>query len=112
MPSCGARSPEAEPARLQTSIDPTMRFIFLVGGFVCFLIVFVSGWLADRAIDLILRDASLAALAGGFLFRWFWAIFVKLLSQAVRAKRAAEKAREEAAAAAAKGTVNAAFKRS
>ena len=88
-----------------------MRFIFLIGGFVCFVIVCVSGWMGDRAIDLILRDASIAALAGGFLFRWFWAIFVKLLTQAVRAKRAAEKARDEAAAAAAKATANAALKR-
>lgn len=88
-----------------------MRFIFLIGGFVCFVIVCISGWMGDRAIDLILRDASIAALAGGFLFRWFWAIFVKLLTQAVRAKRAAEKARDEAAAAAAKATANAALKR-
>lgn len=88
-----------------------MRFIFLSGGFVCFSIVTLSGWMADRAIDLILRDAAIAALCGGFLFRWFWAIFVKLLSQAVRAKRAAEKARDDAAAAAAKAAANAALKR-
>ena len=62
-----------------------MRFIFLIGGFVFFLLVALSGLMADRSIDLVLRDASIAALAGGFLFRWFWAIFVKLLSQAVRA---------------------------
>lgn len=89
-----------------------MRFIFLIGGFVCFSLVSLSGWLADRAIDNILRDAAIAALIGGFLFRWFWSIFVKLLSQAVRAKRAAEKARDEAAAAAAKAAQNAALKRS
>ncbi len=89
-----------------------MRFIFLIGGFVCFLLVTITGWLADRAIDNILRDAAIAALAGGFLFRWFWAIFVKLLSQAVRAKRAAEKAREDAAAAAAKAAQSAVLKRS
>lgn len=89
-----------------------MRFIFLIGGFVCFMLVTLTGWLADRSIDNILRDASIAALAGGFLFRWFWSIFVKLLSQAVRAKRAAEKAREDAATAAAKANQNAALKRS
>lgn len=88
-----------------------MRFIFLIGGFVCFVLVSLGGWLADRAIDNILLDASIAALIGGFLFRWFWAIFVKLLSQAVRAKRAAERAREEAAHAAAKAAANAALKR-
>jgi hypothetical protein len=87
-----------------------MRFIFLIGGFVCFLLVSVTGLLADRNIDLVLRDASIAALAGGFLFRWFWAIFVKLLSQAVRAKRVTRQAGEDAAAAAAKAAANAAIK--
>ena len=88
-----------------------MRFIFLIGGFVCFVLVAFTGWMADRGIDLVLRDAAIAALAGGFLFRWFWAIFVKLLTQAVRAKRAAEKVKEEAAAAAAKAAANSALKR-
>jgi hypothetical protein len=88
-----------------------MRFIFLIGGFVCFVLVAIAGWTADRGIDLVLRDASIAALIGGFLFRWFWSIFVKLLTQAVRAKRATEKAKEEAAAAAAKAATNAALKR-
>jgi len=87
-----------------------MRFIFLIGGFVGFILVTVAGFLADRNIDLVLRDASIAALAGAILFRWFWAIFVKLLSQAVRSKRATRQAAEDAAAAAAKAAANAAIK--
>jgi len=87
-----------------------MRFIFLIGGFVGFFLVSLTGVLSDRSIDLVLRDASIAALAGGLLFRWFWAIFVKLLSQAVRAKRAARQAAEDVAAAAAKAAANAAIK--
>jgi hypothetical protein len=87
-----------------------MRFIFLTGGFVGFMVAAVTGFLADRAIDLVLRDAAVGALVGGFLFRWFWSIFVKLLSQAVRAKRIAREAAEEAAAAAAKAAANAAIK--
>jgi hypothetical protein len=79
-----------------------MRFIFLTGGFVGFLAVAIVGLSVGRAIDLVLRDAAIGALVGGFLFRWFWAIFVKLLSQAVRAKRAAEAAAEATAAAAVK----------
>ena len=85
-----------------------MRFIFLVGGFVGFSLVTLTGVLSDRSIDLVLRDASIAALAGAILFRWFWAIFVKLLSQAVRSKRATRQATEDAAAAAAKAAANAA----
>ncbi len=87
-----------------------MRYIFLIGGFVGFSLVALTGVLSERAIDLVLRDAALAALAGGILFRWFWSIFVKLLSQAVRAKRAARQAEEDAAAAAAKAAANAAIK--
>jgi len=85
-----------------------MRFIFLVGGFVGFSLVTLTGVMSDRSIDLVLRDASIAALAGAILFRWFWAIFVKLLSQAVRSKRATRQAAEDAAAAAAKAAANAA----
>lgn len=87
-----------------------MRFIFLVGGFVGFFLVTVTGLLADRNIDLVLRDASIAALAGAILFRWFWSIFVKLLSQAVRSKRATRQAAEDAAAIVAKAAANAAIK--
>ena len=83
-----------------------MRFIFLVGGFVGFSLVALTGLMADRSIDHVLCDSSIAALAGAILFRWFWAIFVKLLSQAVRAKRAARQAEEEAAATAAKTAAN------
>jgi len=85
-----------------------MRFIFLVGGFVGFSLVTLTGVMSDRSIDLVLRDASIAALAGAILFRWFWAIFVRLLSQAVRSKRATRQAAEDAAAAAAKAAANAA----
>ena len=87
-----------------------MRFIFLIGGFVGFILVAVTGVMSDRSIDLVLRDAPISALAGALLFRWFWAIFVKLLSQAVRSKRATRQAAEDAAAAAAKAAANAAIK--
>lgn len=87
-----------------------MRFIFLIGGFVGFALITLTGVMADRAIDLVLRDASIAALAGALLFRWFWAIFVRLLSQAVRSKRATRQAAEDAAAAAARAATNAAIK--
>lgn len=87
-----------------------MRSIFLIGGFVGFVLIAFTGVLADRSIDLVLRDASIAALAGALLFRWFWAIFVRLLSQAVRSKRATRQAAEDAAQAAAKAAANAAIK--
>lgn len=79
-----------------------MRFIFLNGGFLGFILVVIAGVLADRPIDHVLRDAAVGALVGAFLFRWFWEIFVKALSQAVRSKRATQAAAEEAAATAAR----------
>jgi hypothetical protein len=77
-----------------------MRFIFLLGGFIGFLLPFIAGSLAGRAFDLVLRDAAIGCLVGALLFRWFWSVFVKALSVAVRAKRAARAEAEEAEAAA------------
>jgi len=77
-----------------------MRFIFLFGGSIGFFLAFAAGITAGRAFDLVLRDSAISCLAGAFLFRWFWSVFVKALSVAVRAKRAARAAAEEAEAAA------------
>ncbi len=77
-----------------------MRSIFLLGGFCGFALVAITGWVTERSVDLVLRDAAIGALAGGFLFRWFWSIWVKALVQTVEAKRAAARAAEEAEAAA------------
>lgn len=74
-----------------------MRTIFLFGGFVGFLLSAAAGFWAGRAFDLVLRDAAIGCLVGAFLFRWLWSVFVRVLSQAVQAKRAAEAAATEAA---------------
>jgi hypothetical protein len=78
-----------------------MRSIFLLGGFLGFAIVAVTGWLSDRQVDLVLRDASLGALGCALLFRWFWNMWVKAIVHMVEAKRAAATAAAEAEAAAA-----------
>lgn len=77
-----------------------MRFMFLSGGFIGFVLVVITGFLADRALDLVLRDAAIGCLAGAFLFRWFWSIWVGAIVHAVQTKRAALAAEEDAAAAA------------
>lgn len=77
-----------------------MRFIFLCGGFLGFSIVMIAGLLADRPMDLVLRDAALGCLFGACVLRWFWTIFLSALAVAVKNKRAARAAQEEAAAAA------------
>lgn len=75
-----------------------MRSIFLFGGFVGFVLSAAAGFWAGRAVDLVLRDAAIGCLVGAFLFRWLWSVFVRVLSQAVQAKRAAEAAAADAAA--------------
>lgn len=78
-----------------------MRFIFLTGGFVGFALTALTGFLSDREPDLVFRDAAIASIVSAFVFRWFWSVCTKSLTEAVRAKRAADEA--AAAAAHAKG---------
>jgi len=77
-----------------------MKFVFLAGGFAGFLLTLLTGFLAGRAPDLVLRDAAFGCLAGALLFRWFWSVFVKALTEAVALKRAAAEAAAAAAEAA------------
>lgn len=77
-----------------------MRTVFMAGGFVGFFVVVAAGSVAGRSWDELLRDAAIGALVGGFLFRWFWSAFVKSVGHAVKSKRAARQAAEEADAAA------------
>jgi hypothetical protein len=79
-----------------------MRSIFLLGGFIGFTVVAVTGLLSGRAGDRVLFDAAIGCLVGAILFRWFWSKLVVALTITVRAKRAAARAAEEQAAAAAK----------
>jgi len=78
-----------------------MQFVFLAGGFAGFALTTVTGLLSGREPDLVLRDGAIGCLAGALLFRWFWGILIRGVSDAVTAKRAAE---EAAAAAAAEST--------
>ncbi len=77
-----------------------MRAVFLLGGFLGFVVVAVSGLQSGRAGDRVLFDASLGCLASAVIFRWFWSRLVVALSEAVKAKRIARRAVEEAQAAA------------
>lgn len=74
-----------------------MRFIFLAGGFAGFVITALAGFLAGREPDLVLRDASFGCIIGALLFRWFWGVLVKALSETLSAKRAAMAAAAAAA---------------
>ena len=65
-----------------------MKFIFLIGGASGFAAAALAGLLAGHATDRILLDASLGSLAGGLLFRGFWAVLLGGIRQAYLARRA------------------------
>jgi hypothetical protein len=54
-----------------------MKFIFLSGGVIGFLIAGISGLAAGRSPDNVLLDAALGCLAGALLFQWLWSIFLR-----------------------------------
>lgn len=49
-----------------------MKFVFLSGGIVGFLLGLVTSWALDHAPDRVFLDASVGCLVGAMLFRWFW----------------------------------------
>lgn len=59
-----------------------MRWIFLLGGFLGFLLAFSSGLIADRTPALLFRDSAIACVAGAFLMRWFWSVLMKGVADA------------------------------
>ncbi len=72
-----------------------MKSIFLLGGFLGFALTVITGFLSQRSMEYVLRDASIACVITGFLFRWLWSVVVKNFAQAIQAKRAAEAAAEQ-----------------
>lgn len=72
-----------------------MRFVVLASGFIGFALVTFAGLSAERAFDLVLRDAAFGCLAAGWLGRWFW----RVLQDAAVATAAQRRAAAEADAA-------------
>ncbi len=77
-----------------------MRTVMLWGGFTGFFLAAVAGFTADRPLDLILRDAAIACLAGAWLLRWWWSQLERALTETLEIRRrlAEEEAAAEAAA--------------
>lgn len=78
-----------------------MKFVFLSGGIIGFVLAAIAGFLADRTADRILLDAALGCLAGALLFRWFWTVLVRGIRETILIRDAANKAAAATAAAAA-----------
>jgi hypothetical protein len=77
-----------------------MKFVFLSGGVIGFLIAGVSGLAAGRAFDNVLLDAALGCLAGALLFQWLWSIFLRGFRETYLARHHGVPAPAAAAAAA------------
>ena len=74
-----------------------MKFVFLSGGLLGFLVGLLTSWLLDHNADRVLFDASVSCLAGAMLFRWFWTIVLAGLRDTVIARYRASLATPPAA---------------
>ena len=63
-----------------------MKFVFLSGGLLGFLVGLLTSWQLDHAADRVLLDAAVGCLAGAMLFRWFWTIVLAGLRDTVVAR--------------------------
>lgn len=74
-----------------------MKFVFLTGGFLGFVAAALTSWLADNGVHRIFLDASVGALAGAVLLRWFWTVVLAGLRETVIARHQAALAAAAAA---------------
>lgn len=79
-----------------------MKFVFLFGGLIGFVLGLVTSWLLDHAPDRVFLDAAVGCLVGAVLFRWFWTIVLAGLRDTVVARHRAALSSQTATAAKAK----------
>lgn len=78
-----------------------MRFVFLVGGLVGFLLAAATSWACDHAPDRVFLDGAVGCLGGALLFRWFWTTLVGGIRETILARHEAGLTETPAPAAAA-----------
>lgn len=69
-----------------------MRFVFLAGGLVGFVLGAVTSWACDHAPDRIFLDGAVGCLGGALLFRWFWTTLVRGIRETILARHEAARA--------------------
>ena len=74
-----------------------MRFVILLFGAAGFSLVVLTGFLAGRPADLVLRDAALGCLASAFVGRWFWRVVRGAFAETLAARRQQEQQQQLAA---------------
>jgi hypothetical protein len=73
-----------------------MRFIFMLGGLIGFVLAGGSSWLADCGADRVLLDGVLGCLVGALLFRWFWSVLLTGVRETIALRHQAQVAAEAA----------------
>jgi hypothetical protein len=71
-----------------------MRFVFLLGGLLGFVLAGATSWLADCTPGRVFLDASLGCLVGALLFRWLWTVLLRGLRETLVARQRAALAAE------------------
>lgn len=71
-----------------------MRFVFLLGGLLGFVLAGAASWWGDSTPGRIFFDASLGCLIGAVLFRWLWTVVLGGLRETFVARQQAAIAAE------------------
>lgn len=66
-----------------------MRYVFLLGGLLGFVLAAGTAFLMERGPDRVLLDGAVGCLAGGLLFRWLWNIMLAGLRETMVARQRA-----------------------
>ena len=66
-----------------------MKFVFLAGGFVGFVVSGGGSYWAGHEADRMFFDGAVGCLAGALLFRWFWTVLVRGIRETILARHAA-----------------------
>ena len=66
-----------------------MKFVFLLGGLVGFLVGAGTDFFSGRSADRLLLDGAVGCLVGALLFRWFWTVLVQGVRETLLNRHAA-----------------------
>jgi len=71
-----------------------MRFVFLLGGVLGFVVAGAVSWLSDSGPGRVFFDAALGCLVGALLFRWLWSVVLHGLRETFLVRQRAALAAE------------------
>ena len=71
-----------------------MRFVFLLGGLLGFVVAGATSWWSDSTPGRIFFDAASGCLIGALLFRWLWSVLLHGLRETLVVRQRAALAAE------------------